>query len=51
MDRRGSYDRKTGQVKGGLHRPIFEILAKLRFENYGSVEQGAGNVMGRTRKS
>ena len=29
---RGSYDLKSGQVKGGLHQPNFKILAKLRFE-------------------
>ena len=32
MDLRGSYERTTGQVKGGLHQQNFEILAKLRFE-------------------
>ena len=32
MDLGGSYERTTGQVKGGLHQQNFELLAKLRFE-------------------
>ena len=33
MDLRGSYERKTGRLKGPLHHENFENLTKIRFED------------------